>query len=76
MQRARGVDARQIVVRKGRENYLCLLNLEDALQGGFGGRPAVLAQLVARWAMYSRDPAGTRFSPLTEVTSSNVSSVG
>lgn len=44
-----------VVVRKGRENYLCLLNLEDALQGGFAGRPAVLAQLVARWAAYSRD---------------------
>ncbi|HZU62408.1 MAG TPA: ATP-dependent DNA helicase [Novosphingobium sp.] len=44
-----------VVVRKGRENYLCLLNLEDALQGGFTGRPAVLAQLVARWAAYSRD---------------------
>ncbi|MEO0613947.1 MAG: 2Fe-2S iron-sulfur cluster-binding protein, partial [Pseudomonadota bacterium] len=26
-----------VVVRKGRENYLCLLNLEDALQGGFQG---------------------------------------
>ena len=44
-----------VVVRKGRENYLCLLNLEDALQGGFGGRAAVLAQLVARWAAYTRD---------------------
>ena len=44
-----------VVVRKGRENYLCLLNLEDALQGGFGGRAAVLAHLVARWAAYSRD---------------------
>jgi ATP-dependent DNA helicase DinG len=44
-----------VVVRKGRENYLCLLNLEDALQGGFSGRPAVLAQLVARWAAYSQD---------------------
>lgn len=44
-----------VVVRKGRENYLCLLNLEDALQGGFGGRAAILAQLVARWARYSRD---------------------
>lgn len=44
-----------VVVRKGRENYLCLLNLEDALQGGFGGRAAVLAQLVARWAAFSRD---------------------
>ncbi|MCB8835200.1 hypothetical protein LJD42_26995, partial [Escherichia coli] len=40
----------KVVTRKGRENYLCLLNLEDALQGGFAGRAAVLAQLVARWA--------------------------
>ncbi|KWV90601.1 ATP-dependent DNA helicase [Erythrobacter sp. YT30] len=46
---------RPVVVRKGRENYLCLLNLEDALQGGFAGRPAILAQLVARWASYTRD---------------------
>ena len=45
----------RIVVRKGRENYLCLLNLEDALQGGFAGRAAILAQLAARWAGYSRD---------------------
>jgi ATP-dependent DNA helicase DinG len=44
-----------VVVRKGRENYLCLLNLEDALQGGFQGRPAIMAQLVARWAAYSQD---------------------
>ncbi|KPF77379.1 helicase [Blastomonas sp. AAP25] len=46
---------KRVVIRKGRENYLCLLNLEDALQGGFQGRAAVLAQLVARWAAYSRD---------------------
>jgi ATP-dependent DNA helicase DinG len=45
----------RVVIRKGRENYLCLLNLEDALQGGFAGRAAVLAQFVARWAAYSRD---------------------
>ncbi len=45
----------RIVTRKGRENYLCLLNLEDALQGGFAGRAAILAQLVARWAAYSAD---------------------
>ena len=44
-----------VVIRKGRENYLCLLNLEDAMQGGFGGRAAILAQLVARWASFSRD---------------------
>jgi ATP-dependent DNA helicase DinG len=47
--------ARRIVVRKGRENYLCLLNLEDALQGAFSGRAAVLAQLVGRWAAYTKD---------------------
>jgi len=47
--------AKRIVIRKGRENYLCLLNLEDALQGAFAGRAAVLAQLVGRWAAYSKD---------------------
>ncbi len=47
--------SRPVVVRKGRENYLCLLNLEDALQGGFTGRAAILAQLVARWAAYTQD---------------------
>ena len=45
----------KVVIRKGRENYLCLLNLEDALQGGFAGRAAILAHLVARWAAYSKD---------------------
>ncbi|MFW2850887.1 ATP-dependent DNA helicase [Sphingomonas sp. TX0543] len=45
----------RVVTRKGRENYLCLLNLEDALQGGFAGRAAILAQLVARWAAYTAD---------------------
>lgn len=46
---------KKVVLRKGRENYLCLLNLEDALQGGFAGRAAILAQLVARWAAYTAD---------------------
>jgi len=45
----------RVVTRKGRENYLCLLNLEDALQGGFQGRAAVLAHLIARWAAFSAD---------------------
>ncbi|MFC3578980.1 ATP-dependent DNA helicase [Sphingomonas hylomeconis] len=49
------VRKQKVVTRKGRENYLCLLNLEDALQGGFQNRAAVLAQLVARWAAYSAD---------------------
>jgi len=52
---ARADGSPPVVVRKGRENYLCLLNLEDALQGGFAGRPAILAHLVARWAAYSQD---------------------
>jgi ATP-dependent DNA helicase DinG len=44
------------VVRKGRENYLCLLNLEDAVRGlaTAPGRAAALA-IVARWAAASRD---------------------
>jgi len=46
---------RRIVIRKGRENYLCLLNLEDAMQGAFAGRAAVLAQLAGRWAAYTKD---------------------
>jgi ATP-dependent DNA helicase DinG len=50
-----GAQTRRVVVRKGRENYLCLLNLEDAVQGGFQNRAAHFAQLVARWADYSRD---------------------
>ncbi len=49
------IRAQRVVIRKGRENYLCLLNLEDALQGGFAGRAAILAQLVTRWAAYTRD---------------------
>ncbi len=53
--RRREDGSRPVVVRKGRENYLCLLNLEDALQGGFNGRAAIMAQLVARWAAYSQD---------------------
>ena len=52
---ARPDGSASVVVRKGRENYLCLLNLEDALQGGFTGRPAILAQLIARWAGYTQD---------------------
>lgn len=49
------VKRRRAVVRKGRENYLCLLNLEDAVQGAFMGRAAMFAQLAARWAAFTRD---------------------
>ncbi len=48
--------ARRVVVRKGRENYLCLLNLEEAVSGA-RGRPAdaIPLGLMARWAAASRD---------------------
>ncbi|MFC3712484.1 ATP-dependent DNA helicase [Sphingoaurantiacus capsulatus] len=49
------VKRRRAVVRKGRENYLCLLNLEDAVQGAFQGRAAIFSQLAARWAAFTRD---------------------
>jgi len=49
------------VVRKGRENYLCLLNLEEAVRGlislGPGGRvsDAVALGLITRWAGATRN---------------------
>ena len=49
---------RRVVVRKGRENYLCLLNLEDAIgsaSGGFMNQQIVPLGLIARWAMASDD---------------------
>lgn len=48
--------ARHVVVRKGRENYLCLLNLEEAA-GHVSTSPArtVALGLVARWTLATRD---------------------
>jgi ATP-dependent DNA helicase DinG len=48
---------KRIVIRKGRENYLCLLNMQEAFgrMGGQGARQALLAGLVARWARHTRD---------------------
>ena len=49
--------ARRVVVRKGRENYLCLLNFEEAVNrtlGRFGPETVALA-LMARWAGATRD---------------------
>ncbi len=48
---------RRVVVRKGRENYLCLLNLEDAVSlvlGGGSGRLIPLGLLV-RWVAATSD---------------------
>jgi ATP-dependent DNA helicase DinG len=48
----------RVVIRKGRENYLCLLNLEEsvnmALSGG-GGAHMVPLGLIVRWAMATAD---------------------
>ncbi len=48
--------AAKVVIRKGRENYLCLLNYEDAASrfGALRQRDAVGIALLARWA---RTPA-------------------
>lgn len=43
--------ARKVVIRKGRENYLCLLNLEEALSQLAGApRRGTALGLMARWA--------------------------
>lgn len=50
--------ARKAVVRKGRENYLCLLNFEDlagAAQTARDPRTVIAAGLMARWIMATRD---------------------
>ncbi|MBT4220133.1 MAG: ATP-dependent DNA helicase, partial [Rhodospirillaceae bacterium] len=49
--------AAKVVIRKGRENYFCLLNYQEAvgrLATG-SGQDAVALGLMARWAMASRD---------------------
>ena len=45
---------RKVVVRKGRENYLCLLNFEEAAHR-LGPGDAVALGLMARWAGATRD---------------------
>lgn len=47
---------RKVVIRKGRENYLCLLNLQERLaQMSGNARGNLLAVLIARWVEASRD---------------------
>ena len=52
------VKAERVVLRKGRENYLCLLNLEEAARA-VGGRPsdAIGLGIMARWALATKDGA-------------------
>jgi ATP-dependent DNA helicase DinG len=50
------VRAVKAVVRKGRENYLCLLNFQEAANAArLGGSDLVGLALVARWARATRD---------------------
>ena len=48
---------RRVVVRKGRENYLCLLNLEDAVGAATTGmgQSLIPVALVTRWAAVTSD---------------------
>ena len=50
----RAAKSRRVVVRKGRENYLCLLNFVEAV-GGRSPHEAVFLGLVARWIGATRD---------------------
>lgn len=45
----------RVVVRKGRENYLCLLNLQEALWRTASPRERVGLALIARWVLATRD---------------------
>ncbi|MGB1027001.1 MAG: ATP-dependent DNA helicase, partial [Rhodospirillaceae bacterium] len=51
--------SRRVVVRKGRENYLCLLNYQESLRGSgaslMGGQAVVALGLTARWIQATRD---------------------
>jgi ATP-dependent DNA helicase DinG len=50
------VRAKKAVVRKGRENYLCLLNFQDAVNAAqLGNGDLVGLGLASRWARASRD---------------------
>ena len=47
----------RIVIRKGRENYVCLLNMQEVFGRLTSANPrtALLAALIARWARATRD---------------------
>jgi ATP-dependent DNA helicase DinG len=51
-----GEKRKRVVVRKGRENYLCLLNLEEAVrQPGLRPGQSIALGLLARWVERTRD---------------------
>lgn len=45
----------KVVIRKGRENYLCLLNLQEISTTAAQPQGKILLGLVSRWVRYSRD---------------------
>ncbi|MBL4905975.1 MAG: ATP-dependent DNA helicase, partial [Sneathiella sp.] len=48
--------ASKVVIRKGRENYLCLLNYEEAISGGAARAPdQIVLGIMARWIFATRD---------------------
>ncbi len=50
------VKSEKVVIRKGRENYLCLLNYEEAVnRRSLNSRDTIAIGLLARWARRSRD---------------------
>ena len=50
---------RRVVIRKGRENFLCLLNYEDAVRAASAraSQSAAALVLIARWASATASPA-------------------
>ena len=44
-----------VVIRKGRDNYLCLLNMEEAVGRTTTGTEGIALGLMARWAAATRD---------------------
>lgn len=50
------IKAQRVVLRKGRENYLCLLNFEEAVRAvAVRSQDAIALGLMARWVQASRD---------------------
>ena len=49
------IKKKKVVIRKGRENYLCLLNLQEISTTAAQPQGKILLGLVSRWARFSRD---------------------
>lgn len=49
------IKKQKVVIRKGRENYICLLNLQEITGSAAQQQGKILLGLVSRWVRYSRD---------------------